>query len=86
MGGTLADVETAYYYQISFDRHFTGLSDTVLAYYVHGTDAASDTSDEQVGANTADDITKRGYNGYMPATPEDIKAWWNMSSGGGCIP
>ena len=80
-GGTLADVETAYYYQIAFDRHFSGLSDTILASYVHGTDAAIAVYDDLVGAHSADDIIQRGATGYMPATPADIKKWWTMQTG-----
>ena len=44
-GSTLADVETAYYYQMDFDRYFAGVSNTVLPYFLHGADAASDTYD-----------------------------------------
>ena len=59
-GGTLTDSETAYYYQIDIHRNVSGISDTVLAHAVHGDDAASRTYDENVGANTADDVYHLG--------------------------
>ena len=77
-GGTLADAETAYYYKTAFDRHFSGISDTLIARTVHGADAASDTYDELVGANTADDVYQRGATGFALDTPENIKGWWTM--------
>ena len=42
-GGTLAYVETAYYYQMAFDIYFAGVSDTVLSYCLHGDEARSST-------------------------------------------
>ena len=44
-GSTLAYVETAYYYQMDFDRYFAGVSNTVLPYFLHVADVASDTYD-----------------------------------------
>ena len=44
-GGTLADAETAYNYQMAFDRYFAVVSDTVLAYCLHGADAAGNSYD-----------------------------------------
>ena len=42
-GGTLADVETSYYYQMAFDIYFAGVSDTVLSYCLHVDEARSST-------------------------------------------
>ena len=44
-GDTLTDVETSYYYQMAFDRYFAVVSDTVLAYCLHGADAAGNSYD-----------------------------------------
>ena len=78
-GGTLADDGTSYYYQISSDRHFAGVSDTFIANAVHGADVESDTYDEKVGANIADDVYKRVTTGFVIDNLEDIKGWWTMS-------
>ena len=50
---------------MAFDRHFAGLSDTLVAYSVHGAKAASDTYYEKLGAITADDATQRGWGGLF---------------------
>ena len=45
-GGTLADVETAYYYQKAFDRYFAGITENVLVHAIHGDEAARSTYDK----------------------------------------
>ena len=40
--GTLDDREKSYNYQISYNRYFTGFSDTVLAIYLYVADMGSD--------------------------------------------
>ena len=82
-GGTFTDSETEYYYQIDFDRNFAGIFDTVLAYAVHGDDAASRNYDEKVGANTADDVYHLGTTGFVTDNPEYLKGQWTMTKYGG---
>ena len=64
-GGTLADFETSYYYQIAYDRYFAGISDTVQANCLHGDDEASNTYDEKLGAITSDGKYLRSYQGTL---------------------
>ena len=55
-GGTLADLENAYCYELAYDRYFAGIVDTVLSRYLHGADVASDTYDGNLGSIAVDGV------------------------------
>ena len=55
-GGELADFETAYNYQMAYDRYFAGMSGK----------AASDTYDAKLGAITAEVAHMRTSGGGLP--------------------
>ena len=48
-GGTLVDVETAYRYELSYNRYFTGVFCTLLDKYVHGCDTGAESYDRNLG-------------------------------------
>ena len=51
-GGTFAYFQTAYNYQIAFNKYFAGISNTANAYYLYFSDGASKTYDEKMGEIT----------------------------------
>ena len=65
-GGELADFETAYNYQMAYDRYFAGMSDTITDRFLYGGKAASDTYDAKLGAITADGAHMRTSGGGGP--------------------
>ena len=66
-GGELADFETAYNYQIAYDRYFAGMSNTITERFLYGGKSASDTYDAKLGAITAEDAHMRtSGGGYSP--------------------
>ena len=73
LGGTLADFETGYYYQISHDRYFAGISEMFLARYLHGADAASDTYDEKLGAITTYGVYSQSLVGTVAKDTGTLK-------------
>ena len=52
-GGTLADTETVYNYQIAYNIYFVDVYDTVQSIYLHCADVGSDTYDKNMGEITA---------------------------------
>ena len=78
-GGKLADFKTAYDYQIAYDRYFAGMTDTLLARFIYGNKAGSDTYDANLGEITADGVTLRTSGGANLPTAEAIKALWTMT-------
>ena len=46
--------ETAYNYQMAYDRYFAGMSDTITYRFLYGGKAGSGTYDAKLGAITAE--------------------------------
>ena len=78
-GGELADFETAYNYQIAYDRYFVGIYDTITDRFLYGADVASDTYDAKLGAIIAEgDHMRTSEEGVFP-NEEMMKGLWTMN-------
>ena len=67
-GGEFSDFETAYNYQMAYDRYFAGMSDTITGRFIYGGKAGSDTYDANLGAITAEGahMQTSGGGGVFP--------------------
>ena len=77
-GGTLADSETAYNYQIAYNRYFAGVSDTVQSVYLYGAEVGGDTYDEKLGVITAEGIFFRSSQGNIYEGQDALKGLWTF--------
>ena len=71
-GGTLAYVETAYYYQMAFDIYFAGITKKSLVHAIHGDEAQSSSYDEKLGSVTADYFYFRSSQGQTVDSAERL--------------